>query len=69
MPHFGRHMLDRWMLNPAITYLNHGTVGAVPRPVLAAQQSIREEMERQPSRFLLREVFPLAGVPRPSLLT
>jgi isopenicillin-N epimerase len=65
MSRFGRHLLDRWMLDPAITYLNHGTVGAVPRQVLAAQQAIREEMERQPSRFLLREVFPLVGVPRP----
>ena len=65
MSRFGRHLLDRWMLDPAITYLNHGTVGAVPRAVLAAQQIIREEMERQPSRFLLREVFPLVGVPRP----
>jgi isopenicillin-N epimerase len=57
-------MLDRWMLDPAITYLNHGTVGAVPRAVLAAQQAIRDEMERQPSRFLLREVYPLTGTPR-----
>jgi isopenicillin-N epimerase len=65
MSHFGRHLLDRWMLDPAVTYLNHGTVGAVPRQVLAVQQAIREEMERQPSRFLLREVFPLVGVPRP----
>ncbi len=61
---FGRHLLDRWMLDPAITYLNHGTVGVVPRTVMAAQQAIRDEMERQPARFLLREVYPLAGVPR-----
>jgi isopenicillin-N epimerase len=58
---FGRGILNRWMLDPEITYLNHGTVGAVPRAVLAAQQAIRDEMERQPSRFLLREVYPLAG--------
>jgi isopenicillin-N epimerase len=57
-------MLDQWLLDPTITYLNHGTVGAVPRPVLAAQQAIRDEMERQPSRFLLREVYPLAGSAR-----
>ena len=37
MTRFGRHLLDRWMLDPEITYLNHGTVGAVPRQVLAAQ--------------------------------
>ena len=63
MSAFGRHILDRWMLDPAITYLNHGTVGAPPRKVLAAQQAMRDEVERQPSRFLLREVYPLVGVP------
>ncbi len=60
-PPFGRTLLDRWRLDPAITYLNHGTVGVVPNAVLQAQQAIRDEMERQPSRFLLREVYPLAG--------
>jgi isopenicillin-N epimerase len=63
-PRFGREMLTHWMLDPEVTYLNHGTVGAVPRPVLAAQQAIRDEMERQPSRFLLREVYPLVGATR-----
>ena len=60
-PQFGRRLLDRWKLDPEVTYLNHGTVGAVPRAVLDVQQGIRDEMERQPSRFLLREVYPLAG--------
>ena len=53
---FGREMLGGWTLDPSVTYLNHGTVGAVPRRVLAAQQAIRDEIERQPSRFLLREL-------------
>jgi isopenicillin-N epimerase len=53
---FGRSMLSRWALDPAITYLNHGTVGAPPRRVLEAQQKLRDEIERQPSRFLLREL-------------
>jgi isopenicillin-N epimerase len=57
-------MLKDWMLDPEITYLNHGTVGAPPRRVLAAQQAIRDEIERQPSRYLLREVVSLAGLPR-----
>jgi isopenicillin-N epimerase len=61
---FGRGMLDHWMLDPGITYLNHGTVGAVPRPVLAAQQAIRDEMERRPSQFLLRDLSGLVGRPR-----
>ena len=56
-------MLAHWTLDPDVTYLNHGTVGVAPKRVLAAQQLIRDEMERQPSRFLLREVVCLAGVP------
>src|SRR5262249_44082355 len=49
-------MLEHWMLDPDITYLNHGTVGATPRRVLLKQQALRDEMERQPSRFMLREL-------------
>jgi isopenicillin-N epimerase len=57
--------LRYWPLDPAITYLNHGTVGVTPRRVLAAQQSIRDLIERQPSRFLLRELSAVTvGRPR-----
>jgi isopenicillin-N epimerase len=58
---FGRHMLEHWSLDPEVTYLNHGTVGVVPRRVQAYQQRIRDEMEREPARFVLREVVPMAG--------
>ena len=53
---FGRAFLTEFPLDPSVTYLNHGTVGVTPRRVLAAQQAIRDEIERQPSRFLLREL-------------
>jgi isopenicillin-N epimerase len=68
MEEFGRHRLAEWPLDPAVTYLNHGTVGVTPRRVLAAQQAIRDEMSRQPSSFLLREASSLVGMPtgRPS---
>ncbi len=57
-------MLQQWLLDPGIVYLNHGTVGAPPRRVLAAQQAIRDEIERQPSRYLLRDLVGLGvGVP------
>lgn len=46
------------MLDPAVTYLNHGTVGAPPKCALEAQQKLRDEVERQPSHFLLREISP-----------
>jgi isopenicillin-N epimerase len=53
---FGRSMLSHWLLDPEQTYLNHGTVGVTPRRVLEKQQALRDEIERQPSRFLLREL-------------
>ncbi len=56
MPTFGRSMLANWLLDPEFTYLNHGTVGATPRRVLDRQHALRQEMERQPSRFMLREL-------------
>lgn len=57
MPAHGRALLtEHWCLDPDTTYLNHGTVGATPRRVLAVQQQIRDEIERRPARFLLREL-------------
>jgi isopenicillin-N epimerase len=53
---FGRSLLSEWLLDPDITYLNHPTVGATPRRILAAQRGIQDEIERQPSRFMLREL-------------
>ncbi len=56
-------MLCHWLLDSHCTYLNHGTVGATPRRVLEKQQALRDEIERQPSRFLLRELA--AEMPMP----
>jgi isopenicillin-N epimerase len=70
MHRFGSSIRAEWPLDPTITYLNHGTVGVTPRKVLAAQQQIRDEIELQPSRFLLRELtlisvgLPGAELPR-----
>lgn len=62
---FGHAMLAHWGLEAGALYLNHGTVGAPPRPVLAAQQAIRDEIERHPARFLLRELSAIrVGGPR-----
>ena len=56
MSDFGHPMRELWGLDPEITYLNHGTVGATPLRVLAVQRGIQDEIERQPSKFLLREL-------------
>ena len=45
-----------WTLEPGLHFLTHGTFGACLRPVLAAQQALRAELERQPVRFLAREL-------------
>lgn len=60
-PPFGRSHLSHWLLDPEITYLNHGTVGVTPRRVLDVQQKLRDEMERQPARFVLRELAGSSG--------
>ena len=45
-----------WTLDPIVDFLNHGSFGACPRPVIEAQQRLRDEMERQPMEFLLRRL-------------
>ena len=43
-----------WMLDPAITYLNHGSFGARTVEVFEAQQSIKRSFESSPVDFLDR---------------
>jgi isopenicillin-N epimerase len=60
---FARH----WTLDPAIALLNHGSYGATPRPVLAAQDTWRQRMESEPVRFFSSELEPAMDVARQSL--
>jgi isopenicillin-N epimerase len=50
------HLARHWTLDPAITFLNHGSFGACPRAVLDVQQALRDELEAEPVRFLGREL-------------
>lgn len=59
----GHGMLAHWALDPNVLYLNHGTVGCPPRRALEAQQKIRDEIELQPAKFLLRELTDIGMYP------
>jgi isopenicillin-N epimerase len=63
----GSELARHWTLDPAITFLNHGSFGACPRPVLAAQQRWRERLEAEPVRFMVRELEPALDAARAAL--
>jgi len=58
---FGRRMLVHWLLDPQIVYLNHGTVGATPIPVIEHWRRIQDEIERQPAQYLLGAAMPISS--------
>jgi len=47
---FARH----WRLRPDVDFLNHGSFGACPIPVLDFQSHLRRKMEEEPVQFLWR---------------
>ncbi len=58
-----------WSLDPAITFLNHGSFGACPLAILERQQVLRSQMEREPVRFFALELEPLLDTARQDLAT
>jgi len=43
-----------WGLAPGTTFLNHGSFGACPKPILELQAQLRAAMEAEPVQFLWR---------------
>ena len=45
---------DEFLLDPSITFLNHGSFGATPKPVFQVYQDWQRLLEREPVDFLGR---------------
>lgn len=58
---------DLFLLDPSVTFLNHGSFGACPEPVFRAYQDWQRELERQPVEFLGRRADVLLDAARAPL--
>jgi isopenicillin-N epimerase len=54
-----RAIRTEWDLDPDFLTVNHGSFGATPKCVTAAQRAWQDRMERQPSRFM-NTIYPAA---------
>jgi isopenicillin-N epimerase len=58
---------SQFLLDPTVTFLNHGSFGATPRPVFQTYQRWQRELESQPVEFLGRRFTGLMEEARKSL--
>jgi isopenicillin-N epimerase len=60
-------MRDLFLLDPDVVFLNHGSFGACPRPVIERYQAWQLELERQPVDFIVRRLPELLAEARAAL--
>lgn len=61
------HLAEQYLLDPEVVYLNHGSFGAVPRPVFESYQRWQRELEANPVRFLAGRAPDLLAAAREKL--
>lgn len=49
-------MKTHFLLDPTITFLNHGSFGATPQPVFEAKIALQREMESDPVHFIQKKL-------------
>jgi len=62
-----RNLKRHFQLDPSVTFLNHGSFGARPKPVFREYQRWQRELERQPVEFLGRRFTGLMAEARAAL--
>lgn len=60
-------MRNLFLLDPEVTFLNHGSFGATPRAVFDRYQAWQRELEREPVDFIARRLGPLLAEARAEL--
>ena len=60
----GADLRDEFLLDPGVTFLNHGSFGACPRGVFERYQEWQLKLERQPVLFLARRLEELLAEAR-----
>jgi isopenicillin-N epimerase len=60
-------MKELFLLDPEVTFLNHGSFGATPRAVFDRYQAWQRELEREPVDFIARRLNPLLQEARAEL--
>jgi isopenicillin-N epimerase len=63
----GIGLREEFLLDPSVTFLNHGSFGACPRAVFERYQHWQLELERQPVLFLARRLDELLEEARSAL--
>src|SRR3954452_3379404 len=60
-------MKELFLLDPEVTFLNHGSFGACPRPVFEVYQRWQRELELEPVDFIMRRLPDLLAEARAAL--